>query len=58
MLQTEYEGQVKEFFKYLEAQHVDGIVVAGGNGTLIEVRQRASLVGPGLVCLGLELRLL
>ncbi|WAQ99275.1 AGK-like protein [Mya arenaria] len=33
---TEYEGQVKEFFKYLETQHVDGIVVAGGNGTLVE----------------------
>ncbi|KAH3832461.1 hypothetical protein DPMN_105749 [Dreissena polymorpha] len=36
IVKTEYEGQVKEFFQFLETQHVDGIVVAGGNGTLIE----------------------
>jgi len=28
---------VKEFFKYLQSGHVDGVVVAGGNGTVLEV---------------------
>lgn len=37
VLQTEYDGQIKEFFKLLERRHVDGVVVAGGNGSLLEV---------------------
>ena len=38
LFQTEYEGQVKEFVKLLETQDTDAIVVAGGDGTLLEVR--------------------
>ncbi|KAK3599538.1 hypothetical protein CHS0354_006673 [Potamilus streckersoni] len=33
---TEYEGQVKKFMNVLETKDVNGIVVAGGDGTLIE----------------------
>ncbi|XP_060589564.1 acylglycerol kinase, mitochondrial-like [Ruditapes philippinarum] len=37
VVKTEYDGQIKEFFKFLERKHVDGVVVAGGNGSLLEV---------------------
>ncbi|XP_053400494.1 acylglycerol kinase, mitochondrial-like [Mercenaria mercenaria] len=37
VVKTEYDGQIKEFFKLLERKHVDGVVVAGGNGSLLEV---------------------
>ncbi|KAL4230176.1 hypothetical protein ACF0H5_010561 [Mactra antiquata] len=37
VVKTEYEGQIKEFFKVLEAKHTDGVVVAGGNGSVVEM---------------------
>lgn len=37
VVKTEYDGQIKEFFKLLERKHVDAVVVAGGNGSLLEV---------------------
>ncbi|XP_067664003.1 acylglycerol kinase, mitochondrial-like [Haliotis asinina] len=36
VVKTEYEGQVKEFIKVLESQDTDAIVIAGGDGTLLE----------------------
>jgi len=33
---TEYEGQVKGFMSVLDASDTDGVVVAGGDGTLLE----------------------
>eukprot|EP00106_Octopus_bimaculoides_P004313 XP_014771755.1 PREDICTED: acylglycerol kinase, mitochondrial-like [Octopus bimaculoides] len=33
---TEYEGQVKQLLTVLEKEHTDAIVVAGGDGTLLE----------------------
>ena len=35
-LQTEYEGQIKTLTQYIDPT-TDGIVVAGGDGTLLEV---------------------
>lgn len=37
-LQTEYEGQIKTLTQYIDPT-TDGIVVAGGDGTLLEVRK-------------------
>lgn len=37
-LQTEYEGQIKTLTQYIDPK-TDGIVVAGGDGTLLEVRK-------------------
>ena len=34
--QTEYEGQIKTLTQYIDPT-TDGIVVAGGDGTLLEV---------------------
>lgn len=36
-IQTEYEGQVKKFMEVLEKKDTDGIIAAGGGGTLLEV---------------------
>lgn len=36
-LQTEYEGQVKKFMEVMEKNETDGIIAAGGGGTLLEV---------------------
>ncbi|XP_048243506.1 acylglycerol kinase, mitochondrial-like [Haliotis rufescens] len=36
VVKTEYEGQVKEFIKVLESQDTDAIIIAGGDGTLLE----------------------
>ncbi|KAL3878908.1 hypothetical protein ACJMK2_031234 [Sinanodonta woodiana] len=36
LVMTEYEGQVKKFMNVLETKDVNGIVVAGGDGTVIE----------------------
>lgn len=36
VLQTEYEGQAKKYMEVLN--ETDAILVAGGNGTLSEVR--------------------
>lgn len=37
LLQTEYEGQVKKFMEVMEKNETDGIIAAGGGGTLLEV---------------------
>jgi diacylglycerol kinase family enzyme len=34
--QTDYEGQIKTLMQYLDP-NIDGIIVAGGDGTLLEV---------------------
>ena len=62
--QTEYEGQIKTLTQYIDPT-TDGIVVAGGDGTLLEVRKCKKLPpnhqlllstsGPGS---GINLRLL
>lgn len=36
VVKTEYEGQVKKFMSVLETKDTDGIVIAGGDGTLLE----------------------
>lgn len=36
-MQTEYEGQVKKFMEVMEKNETDGIIAAGGGGTLLEV---------------------
>ncbi|GAB1602005.1 acylglycerol kinase, mitochondrial-like [Argonauta hians] len=36
VVKTEYEGQVKQLLTVLEKEHTDAIVVAGGDGTLLE----------------------
>ncbi|XP_062594725.1 acylglycerol kinase, mitochondrial-like [Saccostrea cucullata] len=36
LVKTEYEGQVKKFMEVLEKEETDGIVAAGGGGTLLE----------------------
>ncbi|CAI9737573.1 acylglycerol kinase, mitochondrial [Octopus vulgaris] len=36
IVKTEYEGQVKQLLTVLEKEHTDAIVVAGGDGTLLE----------------------
>ncbi|OWF36638.1 acylglycerol kinase, mitochondrial-like isoform X2 [Mizuhopecten yessoensis] len=36
IVKVEYEGQVKKFLSILERSDTDGIVVAGGDGTLLE----------------------
>ena len=38
IFQTEYEGQVKKYLAALEKGEADAVVVAGGDGTLLEVR--------------------
>ena len=35
--QTDYEGQIKTLTQYIDPK-TDGIIVAGGDGTLLEVR--------------------
>ena len=35
--QTEYEGQIKQFMTVFESKDADGIAVAGGNGSVLEV---------------------
>ena len=37
-IQTEYEGQIKTLSQYIDPT-TDGIIVAGGDGTLLEVRK-------------------
>lgn len=34
--QTDYEGQVKTLMQYIDPT-IDGIVIAGGDGTVLEV---------------------
>ncbi|GFR86642.1 acylglycerol kinase, mitochondrial [Elysia marginata] len=36
VVSTEYEGQVKNFMTVLDTKDTDAVVVAGGNGTLLE----------------------
>ncbi|XP_076446337.1 acylglycerol kinase, mitochondrial-like [Babylonia areolata] len=36
VVKTEYEGQVKKFISVLESGETDAIIVAGGDGTLLE----------------------
>ncbi|XP_059169163.1 acylglycerol kinase, mitochondrial-like [Physella acuta] len=36
VVSTEYEGQVKNFMTVLDTKDTDAIVIAGGNGTLLE----------------------
>ncbi|KAK3100613.1 hypothetical protein FSP39_022619, partial [Pinctada imbricata] len=36
LVKTEYEGQVKKYLEVLEKKDTDAIVVAGGDGTLLE----------------------
>ncbi|RUS82254.1 hypothetical protein EGW08_009992 [Elysia chlorotica] len=36
LVTTEYEGQVKNFMTVLDTKDTDAVVVAGGNGTLLE----------------------
>jgi hypothetical protein len=36
--QTEYEGQIKKYISVIDEGDTDAIVVAGGDGSLIEVR--------------------
>ena len=36
-MQTDYEGQCKALTQYIDPT-LDGIIVAGGDGTLLEVR--------------------
>ncbi|ESO92103.1 hypothetical protein LOTGIDRAFT_145650, partial [Lottia gigantea] len=36
VVKTEYEGQVKQFLNVVESKDTDGIIVAGGDGTLLE----------------------
>nr|XP_022323840.1 acylglycerol kinase, mitochondrial-like [Crassostrea virginica] len=36
LVKTEYEGQVKKFMEVLEKKDTDGIIAAGGGGTLLE----------------------
>ena len=38
IFQTEYEGQVKKYLAALEKGEADAVVVAGGDGNLLEVR--------------------
>lgn len=37
--QTDYEGQIKTLTQYIDPK-TDGIIVAGGDGTLLEVRSK------------------
>lgn len=36
LIKTEYEGQVKKFMEVMETNETDGIIAAGGGGTLLE----------------------
>lgn len=36
LVQTDYEGQIKTLTQYIDPT-TDGIIVAGGDGTLLEV---------------------
>lgn len=37
--QTDYEGQIKTLTQYIDPK-TDGVIVAGGDGTLLEVRSK------------------
>ena len=37
--QTDYEGQIKTLTQYIDPK-TDGIIVAGGDGTLLEVNEQ------------------
>ncbi|CAD5114804.1 DgyrCDS3846 [Dimorphilus gyrociliatus] len=57
LIRTEYEGQGKQYAKVIEADEVDAIVIAGGNGTVGEIvtglfRSSKSNIPVGVIPLG------
>lgn len=44
IFQTEYVGQIKKFIEVLQSGETDAIVVAGGDGSVLEVTNIAVIL--------------